>query len=59
MSGGHSRFGVNVLCSFSDCTFRLCLQKTKRHLIQRIENLDGKVDDVREMAKLIKDDVLS
>lgn len=33
------------------------LAKTKKHLTQRIENLDGKVDDVKEMTKLIKGDV--
>ncbi|GAB4829195.1 hypothetical protein Ancab_018859 [Ancistrocladus abbreviatus] len=33
------------------------LAKTKKHLTQRIENLDGKVDDVKEISKLIKHEV--
>ncbi|XP_068650371.1 uncharacterized protein [Aristolochia californica] len=35
------------------------LDSAKRHLSQRIENLDGKLDDQREMSKLIKDEVTS
>lgn len=33
------------------------LAKTKRHLTQRIENLDGKMDEQREMSKLIMNEV--
>ncbi|KAH7858130.1 hypothetical protein Vadar_020302 [Vaccinium darrowii] len=33
------------------------LAATKRHLTQRIENLDGKLDDQVEISKLIKDEV--
>jgi len=33
------------------------LAATKRHLSQRIENLDGKLDDQVEISKLIKDEV--
>ncbi|GAB4839960.1 hypothetical protein Ancab_020670 [Ancistrocladus abbreviatus] len=33
------------------------LARTKKHLTQRMENLDGKVDDVKEMSKLIKNEV--
>lgn len=32
-------------------------QATKRHLTQRIENLDGKLDEQKEMSKLIKNEV--
>ncbi|KAL8161543.1 hypothetical protein V2J09_013032 [Rumex salicifolius] len=32
------------------------LAKTRRHLTQRIENLDGKMDDVKETTKLINKD---
>ncbi|XP_068635214.1 uncharacterized protein [Aristolochia californica] len=35
------------------------VDSAKRHLTQRIENLDGKLDDQREMSKLIKDEVTS
>ncbi|KAG9451867.1 hypothetical protein H6P81_004771 [Aristolochia fimbriata] len=35
------------------------LDSAKRHLTQRIENLDGKLDDQREVSKLIKDEVTS
>ncbi|RWR80574.1 hypothetical protein CKAN_00922000 [Cinnamomum micranthum f. kanehirae] len=33
------------------------LAATKRHLTQRIENLDGKLDEQKEMSKLIKNEV--
>ncbi|KAJ4979556.1 hypothetical protein NE237_010336 [Protea cynaroides] len=33
------------------------LAAAKRHLTQRIENLDGKLDDQKEMSKLIKNEV--
>ncbi|XP_028080668.1 uncharacterized protein LOC114282221 [Camellia sinensis] len=33
------------------------LQATKRHLTQRIENLDGKLDEQVEISKLIKNEV--
>uniref|UniRef100_A0A7C9DAF3 DUF1664 domain-containing protein n=3 Tax=Opuntia streptacantha TaxID=393608 RepID=A0A7C9DAF3_OPUST len=33
------------------------LAKTKRHLTQRIEGLDGKMDEQREMSKLIMNEV--
>lgn len=34
-------------------------QATKRHLTQRIENLDGKLDDQKEISKSIKNEVQS
>lgn len=37
--------------------FAFVLQKVKLHLTQRIENLDGKIDEQREMSKLIKEEV--
>ncbi|KAF6159954.1 hypothetical protein GIB67_033038 [Kingdonia uniflora] len=33
------------------------LETTKKHLTQRIMNLDGKLDDQKEMSKLIKNEV--
>ena len=39
-----------LLNSFGD-------QATKRHLTQRIENLDGKLDEQKEISKLIKNEV--
>ncbi|KAF5205984.1 putative GRIP/coiled-coil protein [Thalictrum thalictroides] len=33
------------------------LAATKRHLTQRLENLDGKLDEQKEMSKLIKNEV--
>ncbi|KAI4383904.1 hypothetical protein MLD38_009693 [Melastoma candidum] len=35
------------------------LNAAKRHLTQRIENLDGKIDDQRELSKEIKNEVSS
>ena len=35
----------------------LPLQATKRHLTKRLENLDWKVDEQREISKLIANDV--
>lgn len=35
----------------------LLWQAAKRHLTQRIENLDGKMDDQRELSKEIKNEV--
>ena len=35
----------------------LFFQATKRHLTQRIENLDGKMDQQVELSKLIKNEV--
>lgn len=32
-------------------------QATKRHLTQRIENVDGKLDDQLEMSKLLRNEV--
>eukprot|EP01018_Ginkgo_biloba_P011044 Gb_26796 [translate_table: standard] len=34
------------------------LAATKRHLTQRIENLDGKMDEQKELSKLIKSEVV-
>lgn len=34
------------------------LAATKRHLTQRIENLDGKMDEQKEISKLIKNEVI-
>lgn len=36
----------------------LKLQSTKRHLSKRLENLDWKVDEQKEISKLIADDVI-
>lgn len=38
-------------------TFCLFPQKTKRHLTQRIEGLDGKLDEQKEMSGQIKQEV--
>lgn len=34
-----------------------CWQAAKKHLTQRMENLDGKMDDQRELSKEIKENV--
>ncbi|KAH9299388.1 hypothetical protein KI387_031070, partial [Taxus chinensis] len=34
------------------------LAATKRHLTQRLENLDGKMDEQKEISKLIKNEVI-
>lgn len=47
-----SSFFIVVLCSIY-----FLGQATKRHLTQRIENLDGKLDDQLEISKLIKTEV--
>lgn len=33
------------------------IQVTKRHLTQRLENLDGKLDEQKEASKLIMNEV--
>uniref|UniRef100_A0A0C9S789 TSA: Wollemia nobilis Ref_Wollemi_Transcript_9443_1549 transcribed RNA sequence n=1 Tax=Wollemia nobilis TaxID=56998 RepID=A0A0C9S789_9CONI len=38
--------------------FSTALAATKRHLTQRIENLDGKMDEQKEISKLIKNEVV-
>ncbi|KNA25532.1 hypothetical protein SOVF_003590 [Spinacia oleracea] len=46
---------ANLTANLDNITDRL--SKVKLHLTQRIENLDGKVDEQREMSKQIKDEV--
>lgn len=42
-----------IISSFS----RNCMQVTKRHLTQRLEILDGKLDEQKETSKLIMNEV--
>ncbi len=47
-----------MLYSNSDCVYNSSFgQATKRHLTQRIANLDDKMEKQNEMSKLIKNDV--
>lgn len=46
-------FQLVILFAF----FIFFLQKVKVHLTQRIENLDGKIDEQRELSKIIHNEV--
>lgn len=55
------RFAIVVLnhgiCYAADLALTMIMQSTKRHLTKKLENLDWKLDEQKEISKLITNDV--